>query len=334
MDIKDYDEYRGGQRVLDDKHLKRLIDVLSLRTLGRAHCGLDTLNIAYDYFLRYSLETARNKAGAFYTPQDVVRLAVKLLEPTPKSTIYDPACGSGEFLKSALHHVEKASSEKGKKLKLYGQESVPTALAMAKTQMFLRSSVKADITAGDALREPHFIEDGKLKRFDRVLTNPPWNQSGYDETFYKRDKWGRFDYGTPPKFSADWGWVQHILASLDDHGRAAVLLDIGAVSRSSGSRSSHKERDIRRALVKLDVIEGAILLPGKLFDKTAAPSLLLLLNRSKPPERKNQILLVDASNYSSQGRAATLRDEDIDAVYEVYKEWETRENFSRGVART
>ncbi len=183
----------------------------------------------------------------------------------------------------------------------------------------------------DTFRNPQFAAEGAgLRRFDYVVANPMWNQDNYDDSFYDGDKWGRFGHGTPPKSSADWGWAQHILASLKDDGRAAMVLDTGAVSRGSGSKSSNKEKEIRKAFVENDVIEGVVLLPENLFYNTTAPGIILLLNRHKPDARKAQILLVNASAYFVKEKPKNvLTDAGIAAVAEVFRQWETRAKLSR-----
>ena len=159
-----------------------------------------------------------------------------------------------------------------------------------------------------------------------------WNQDGYDASFYENDQFKRFGAGTPPNDKADWGWAQHIIASLADAGRAAIVLDTGAVSRGSGSKQSNKERDIRRALVEADVIEGVILLPENLFYNTSAPGIVLLLHRAKPANRRGQFLLVNASlHFIKEKPKNALTDAGIAAVAEAYRAWETREKLSRVV---
>ncbi len=172
----------------------------------------------------------------------------------------------------------------------------------------------------------HFV------RFDYVVANPMWNQDNYDEKFYEADTWKRFERGIPPKSSADWGWVQLMASSLKENGRAAIVLDTGAVSRGSGSKSSNKERDIRKKFVEQDMIEGVILLPENLFYNTSAPGIILLLNRHKPEEHKGQFILINASAYFVKEKPKNaLTDEGIASVTEVYREWETREKLSRVV---
>jgi type I restriction enzyme M protein len=160
-----------------------------------------------------------------------------------------------------------------------------------------------------------------------------WNQDNYNDEHYEADQWNRFGKGKPPSSSADWGWVQHILASMTDTGRAAVVLDSGAVSRGSGSRNKNRERDIRQAVVEADWVEGVILLPDNMFYNTTAPGIILLLNRAKRSSRREQMLLVNASNYFEKGKPKNfLTEEGTGAVAEVFRAWETREKLSRVIS--
>ena len=206
----------------------------------------------------------------------------------------------------------------------------PTTFAMAKMNAFLHDFIGADLGIGDTFRNPGFVTDNsELQCFDYVLANPMWNQKEYNDAFYANDSYGRFTYGIAPSSSADWAWVQHILASLKKNGRAAIVLDTGAVSRGSGSKQASRERDIRKEFVENDLIEGVILLPENLFYNTSAPGIILLLNRNKPEERKAQILLINLSKYFiNQKPKNVLTDEGIDAATEVYQVWESREKLS------
>ena len=203
--------------------------------------------------------------------------------------------------------------------------------AMAKMNMFLHDYSDSFFAIGDTFRNPGFAAEGAgLKRFDYVVANPMWNQDNYDEAFYENDKWERFNYGSPAKSSADWGWAQHILASLNDNGRAAIVLDTGAVSRGSGSKSSNKEKIIRKEFVDCNLIEGVILLPENLFYNTPSPGIILLLNRHKPESRKGQFMLVNASAYFIKEKPKNaLTNEGIKAVAEVFRDWLTKEKLSR-----
>ena len=331
LNVKDFNESQSGQRTLDEERLEALIEVLSRHRLGLQDTEPDILGRAYEYLLRKFAEGQGQSAGEFYTPKEVGWLMARLLNPEPYKTIYDPACGSGGLLiKPRLLFAQTHPDEKSQAPQIYGQELTPTTYAMAKMNAFLHDFIGADIQIGDTFRNPRFAENNSsLQRFDYVVANPMWNQKEYDDTFYENDNWNRFTYGIAPSSSADWAWVQHIFASLKDNGRAAIVLDTGAVSRGSGTKNTNRERDIRKKFVKDDLIEGVILLPENLFYNTSAPGIILLLNCSKPAERKNQILLINLTNYfENQKPKNVLTDEGIDAATEVYQAWESREKLS------
>ena len=226
LDVKDFNESQSGQRTLDEERLEALIEVLSRHRLGLQDTEPDILGRAYEYLLRKFAEGQGQSAGEFYTPKEVGELMAHLLNPEPYTTIYDPACGSGGLLiKGRLQFEEMHPDEKSQAPQIYGQELTPTTYAMAKMNAFLHDFIGADIQIGDTFRNPRFVANNSaLQRFDYVVANPMWNQKEYDDAFYESDNWHRFSYGIAPSSSADWGWVQHILASLEENGRAAIVL--------------------------------------------------------------------------------------------------------------
>ena len=331
IDVEDFNQRQSGQRILDDDRLEALIEVISQHRLGLQNTEPDILGRAYEYLLRKFAEGQGQSAGEFYTPKEVGWLMAKLINPESYTTIYDPACGSGGLLiKPRLLFEQTHPDKKSQAPQIYGQERVATTYAMAKMNAFLHDFIGADLLIGDTFRNPRFVaDDSSLQRFDYVLANPMWNQKEYDDTFYANDRWKRFSYGEAPNSSADWAWVQHMLASLKETGRAAIVLDTGAMSRGSGTNQKNREREIRKKFVEADLIEGVILLPENLFYNTPAPGIILLLNRSKPMERKKQILLINLSkHFVKQQPKNVLTDEGIDAATEVYQAWEYREKLS------
>ena len=331
LDVEDFNERQSGQRIIDDERLEKLIEVISQHRLGLEDAEPDILGRAYEYLLRKFAEGQGQSAGEFYTPKEVGWLMARLLNPEPYTTIYDPACGSGGLLiKPRLLFEQTHPDEKSQAPQIYGQELTPTTYAMAKMNAFLHDFIGADIQIGDTFRNPRFVaNDSSLQRFDYVVANPMWNQKEYNDAFYESDNWERFSYGIAPSSSADWAWVQHILASLKENGRAAIVLDTGAVSRGSGSNQTNRERDIRKKFVEEDLIEGVILLPENLFYNTSAPGIILLLNRSKPEERKEQILLINLSQHFEKGKPKNILTKDgIKVATEVYQAWESREKLS------
>ncbi|MFN9867409.1 MAG: N-6 DNA methylase, partial [Pseudanabaena sp.] len=308
--------------------------VISRHRLGLKNAEPDVFGQAYEYLLRKFAEGQGQSAGEFLTPPEVGWLMAEIIDPKPYSTVYDPTCGSGRLLiKARLLFERKYPELKSQAPKLFGQEQNATSYAIARMNMFLYDYGDSMLAIGDTFKNPsHSAQGAGLSRFDYAVANPMWNQDNYDEDFYNDDGWKRFEYGAPPKSSADWGWVQHIFASLKDQGKAAIVLDTGAVSRGSGSKSSNKEKEIRKAFVDRDWVEGVILLPENLFYNTTAPGVIILLNRDKPVSRKGEFLLVNASAFFVKEKPKNrLTDEGIQSVAEVYRHWQTRDKLSRVV---
>jgi type I restriction enzyme M protein len=329
VDIVDFNAAVAGQRILSDEQLRALIQVLSRHRLGRQDVEPDILGRAYEYLIRKFAEGQGRSAGEFYTPGEVTILMARILDPGPGDRVYDPACGSGGLLiKCHLHFRERyGTNSQVAPLLFFGQETNPGTLAVARMNTFIHG-MEADIRSGDTLSRPAFLNpDGSLQRFHKVAANPMWNQRVALVTS-RQDSRRRFAMGYPPAFSADWGWVQHMYASLTDGGKLAVMLDTGAASRGSGNTGSNRERDIRRQFVERDLVEAVLLLPQNLFHNTAAPGIIMVINRAKP--HKGQVMLINASRQFTKGRPKNfLTDEHIEATADAYLSWKQVEGLSR-----
>lgn len=329
IDMVDFNATAAGQRIISDDHLAALIEVLSRHRLGMRDVEPDVLGRAYEYLLRKFAEGQGQSAGEFYTPGEVAVLIARIMEPEPGMTVYDPACGSGGLLiKCHLRLLERCGvTESGRRalpkehapLRMFGQEINAATFAMARMNAFIHD-LEADIRIGDTMRQPAFKDqEGRLQRFDIVVANPMWNQD-FPVEVYENDTFERFRFGTPPSSSADWGWLQHMLASLKENGRMAVVIDTGAVSRGSGNQGSNRERDIRRAFVEGDLIEAVILLPENMFYNTTAPGVVIVINRRK--RHPGEIMLINASRSFAKGRPKNyLTEEHIEAVARIYHDW-------------
>jgi len=334
IDMVDFNATAAGQRIISDEHLAALIEVLSRHRLGLHDVEPDILGRAYEYLLRKFAEGQGQSAGEFYTPREVAIMMAHLLDPQPGMTVYDPTCGSGGLLiKCHLRLLETHGVKENGRLKLpsgvaplrlFGQEINAATFAMARMNAVIHD-LEADIRIGDTMRHPAFVDTvGRLQTFDRVTANPMWNQKFPVET-YENDPCERFALGTPPSSSADWGWLQHMLASLNERGKMAVVLDTGAVSRGSGNQGSNRERDIRKAFVERDLIEAVILLPENLFYNTTAPGIILVVNRRK--RRPGEILLINASQQFAKGRPKNyLTEEHITRIADIYHQWRVGAN--------
>ena len=290
----------------------------------------DILGDAYEWILKYFAPT-KAKEGEVYTPREVIRLMIEILDPEPQKSLYDPALGSGGMLIVAYKYVEeKYGKKKADTLLLNGQEANSKTFALAKMNMLLHDIRNFYFYLGDTLLFPKFKEENKndIRKFDYVIANPPWNQDGYDEeTLKKGDYWKkRFEYGFPTKQSADWAWIQHMLASAKDEGKVVVVIDTGAVSRGG------REKLIREKIVEKDLIECVILLPEKLFYNTGAPAVIIVFNKNKPEEKKRKILLINASKEYQEGKKQnTLSKDNIQKIVNAYREFKEVEKFARVV---
>lgn len=340
IDLVDFNATAAGRRIVPDEYLAELVDVLSRHRLGLKDVEPDILGRAYEYLLRKFAQGQGQSAGEFYTPREVAVLMARILEPEPGMTIYDPTCGSGGLvIKCHLRLLETHGVQQNghrrlppehAPLRLFGQEINPATFAMARMNAVIHD-MEADIRLGDTMRNPAFRgAAGRLITFDLVTANPMWNQD-FPTEVYENDPYERFRFGIPPASTADWGWLQHMLASLSDTGRMAVVLDTGAVSRGSGNQGSNRERDIRKAFVEADLVEAVLLLPENLFYNTTAPGILLVVNRRK--RRPGEILLINASKLFAKGRPKNyLADEHIETIARVYHDWRAEEGLAAVIA--
>lgn len=316
-------DFNDKERLSEDRLIK-LIEHFSGVKLGNRNVDPDVLGWAYEYLINQFADTAGKKGGEFYTPKEVVRTMVKVLDPDEGYEIYDPACGSGGMLIQAHYHL-KDKGKDPRKLFLYGQEINVLTWAIAKMNVLLHD-MEAFIYQGDTFSNPKFLErDGSLKNFDIVLANPMWNQDGYKSAM-ESDQFNRFVYGIAPNSSADWGWIQHMLASLKPSGRMGIVLDNGVLFRGGA------EDRIRKKAVDRDLVECVIALPEKLFYNTGAPGCILILNKDKQAERKEKVLFIYASNgFEKLKNMNRLRDEDIDKIATVYKEFRDIDKYAKVV---
>jgi len=297
----------GNREMLTDEILKDLVEGLSGVSLGNASVGSDILGDAYEYLIgKFADITKRKKAGEFYTPRSVVRMMVDILDPKEGESIYDPATGTGGMLLGAIEHVERAGGDPRTFFgKIYGQEKNLTTSSIARMNLVLHGVEDFQIVREDTLRNPAFTDSstGGLATFDCVIANPPFSLKEWGREVWEADPWGRAAYGLPPKSYGDYAWVQHMVASMAaGTGRMAVVLPQGALFRKAA------EGRIRQALLERDLVEAVIGLAPNVFYGTGLAPAVMILRRTKPPERKGKVLIVDASSLLRKGRAQNFLD--------------------------
>ena len=333
----DFNATTHGQRDIDDDRLSNLIEAISTKRLGLDDVEADIIGKSYEYLIRKFAEGGGQSAGEFYTPGEIGEIMARVLQPEPGMEIYDPTCGSGGLLIKCEIAMEEMMRAKKKRtfapLKLYGQEYIAETWAMANMNMIIHD-MEGEIEIGDTFKNSKFRADkgGKLRTFDRVVANPMWNQDWFTEADYDADELGRFPAGAgfPGKSSADWGWVQHMYASLNEKGRAAVVLDTGGASRGSGNAGTNKEKTVRQWFVDNDIVESVLYLPENLFYNTTAPGIVLFLNKAKTKDRRGKVFLVNASQIFEKGDPKNLVPEDgIQRIAETLIGWKEGEKLSR-----
>jgi type I restriction enzyme M protein len=309
--------------------LQELINHFSRHRFGENYFSSDVLGDAYEYLIQQFAADAGKKGGEFYTPREVERLIMQILKPHQKDHVYDPTVGSGGFLLEAFHYLrDKEGEQKARSLYLYGQEINISTYAIGKINMFLHGLDGADIQRGDTIADPKFLTSaGSLKQFDIVVANFPYSIKEWSYEIFKNDKFGRHDgYDSPPARNADYAFILHIVKSLNENGRAGIVVPHGVLFRGGS------EGRIREQLIKNDLIEGIIALSPKLFYGTGIPAAVLILNKNKPVDRKGKILFVDAENDVEVGkRQNRLRKVDIEKMAKAFDDYGTEERFSRVV---
>jgi len=302
-----------GKNKLKDQQLVDLIHHFNKYRLRNEDFEFpDLLGAAYEYLLKEFADSAGKKGGEFYTPSHVKTLMARLVKPQQGMTIYDPTVGSGGFLIEAREYVE-AIGQDARNLGLYGQELNGVTWSICKMNMILHGISDPHIENDDTLVAPKFLENRYIKRFDRVLANPPFSQN-YSTANMEYPQ--RFKYGFTPETGkkADLMFLQHMIASLKDTGILATVMPHGVLFRGG------QEKVIREGIVEDDLIEAIIGLPSKLFYNTGIPACIVVINKRKSPELKNKIFFINADREYGEGRNQNyLRPEDIEKIVTVFE---------------
>ena len=304
IDLVDFAAERNGERDVNPAKLTAVVETFSdpRYRLGLADVQPDFLGRAYEYLLRKFAEGSGQSAGEFFTPTEVGFLMAHIMRPKPGEDCHDYACGSAGLLVKLQLVARELDPTSRVPLKLYGQELQAESYAVAHMNAIIHD-MDVKIARGDTMINPKFkTASGRINTHDVVAANPMWNQPFSQEVF-ANDPFDRFrTRGGITTGKGDWAWLQHTLACLNERGRAAVVLDTGAVTRGSGAKHEDKERNIRKWFVDHDLIDGVILLPDNLFYNATAAGIIVVLSKRKPSARKNKIILLNASRRVGKGR--------------------------------
>ena len=307
---------------LPDELLKDLIEHFSSKTLSIENCPEDELGQGYEYLIKKFADDSGHTAQEFYTNRTVVHLMTEMLKPKSGESIYDPTCGSGGMLISSIAYLKQQGLE-WRNVKVYGQEINALTSAIGRMNLFLHGVSDFHIVNDDTLKNPAFVENGELMKFDLILANPPYSIKQWDREAFSADKYGRNFLGTPPQGRADYAFFQHILKSLDDKtGRCAILFPHGVLTRND-------EKYMREKLVKSDLIECVIGIGKNLFFNSPMEATIIICRTQKSPERKGKILFINAKNEVTRKNSESfLEEEHIERISETYMNFSNEEGFS------
>ena len=357
----------SGGKKLDPEVLSNLINYLGAVDLSNKNVTVDILGDAYEYLIKRFADENKGgtMAGQFYTPQEVVDIIVRYLKPQEGETVYDPTCGSGGFLLNAAKYVQSNYYEK-KSIRLFGQELVWNTWAICNINMILHG-LDARIEQGDTIRDPKFKEEDnplELRTFDKVMANFPfslenWAQNGEPkkdkkgkavnkkdgtpQLEYKKeftDSYNRLVYGIPPYSNGDFAFLQHIIASLDDNGKAGVVCPQGVLFRGQPEKTEEEDGQNRKADVEylirrgflqgidfkenVNIIDAIVVLPSNLFYGTTIPGAIIFFDKNKPADKKNKILMVYAAKkgwYREDANMSVLEPQDVLRISTMLESW-------------
>lgn len=308
---------------LPDRTLKNLLEHFSTRTLSLASVPEDELGAGYEFLIKKFADDSGHTAQEFYTNRTVVHLMVQMLQPRPGERIYDPTCGTGGMLISALDQVRRGGGEH-RTLGLFGQERNHMTAAIARMNLVLHGVEDFAIARGDTLERPAFSERDRLATFDVVLANPPYSIKQWNRAAWQRDPWGRNFLGTPPQGRADYAFFQHILRSLDpERGRCAILFPHGVLFRK-------EEAGMRQKLVAADLVECVLGLGPNLFYNSPMEACVVVCRSRKPAQRQGRILFIDAVNEVARERAMSfLKPAHQQRILDAYRAYAGEPGFAR-----
>ena len=310
---------------LSDEILLNLIEHFSALTLSVANVPEDELGIAYEFLIKKFADDSGHTAAEFYTNRTLVHLMTLMLEPQSGESIYDPTCGSGGMLLSAIAEIKRQKKEY-RTVRLFGQERNLMTSAIARMNLFLHDIEDFSVVRGDTLAEPKFVENDRLKQFDVVLANPPYSIKQWNREAWGSDAFGRNFLGVPPQGRADYAFFQHILKSLKpDTGRCAILFPHGVLFRN-------EEAAMREKLIESDVIECVLGLGANLFYNSPMEACVVICRTRKSEGRREKILFINAVDEVTRERAQSfLTEMNQEKILAVYRGFADAEGFSRVV---
>ncbi|CAN5906695.1 type I restriction-modification system subunit M [soil metagenome] len=313
-----------GQTKERNRRLKNLIEDFDKPSLNFRPSVIGTEDIignAYMYLIERFASGAGKKGGEFYTPHEVSELLARLIAPKAGDRICDPASGSGSLLITVAEQVPFKPKTHIRDCSLYGQESNGSTWALGKMNMFLHEMDAANIEWGDTINEPKLIEGDHLMKFDVVVANPPFSLDKWGAEHAANDQYKRFTRGVPPKTKGDFAFILHMIeTAVEGSGKVGVIVPHGVLFRGSA------ERVIREKLIRENLLEAVVGLPGNLFFGTGIPAAMLIFNKGK---KHKDVLFIDASKEFEAGKKQNkLREPHLAKIVKTFKAFKDVEKYA------
>ena len=287
---EDYDSLKGTlpkneYQELDNDVLGRLLRIFNDPALKNANG--DIFGRIYEYFLTQFADLKAHDGGEFFTPVSLVQLIVNVIEPD-HGTVLDPACGSGGMFVQSAHFIEGLHKRPSEQATFYGMEKNPTTIRLAKMNLAVHGLEGKIDKAITYYEDPHEL----VGKADFVMANPPFNVDEIDADKIRQDP--RLPYQLPgvnkqgKVGNGNYVWISYFDAYLNKEGRA------GFVMSSQASSSGGEEARVRRDLIKSGDVDIMIAIRGNFFYTRGVPCELWFLNKSKPKDYRDKVLMVDA----------------------------------------
>jgi type I restriction enzyme M protein len=311
----------GYKERLSDETLINLIEHYSTQNLSLARIPDDQMGNAYEYLIKKFADDSGHTAAEFYTNRSLVSLMTELLKPQPNESIYDPTCGTGGMLLECINYLKRNKMDY-RTLSLFGQEKNVISSAIARMNTLLHGYSDAEIKQDDTLEKPRFLKNDRLQEFDVILANPPYSIKKWNQKGWSNDQYNRNNYGTPPKGRADYAFIQHILKSLSNNGRTAILLPHGVLFRDD-------EEEIRKKLILDDKLDTIIGLPKDMFYNSPMESCIMIFYNSKTKKRKKHVLFIDATKeFERKDNKNFVNESHIKKISNVFNKFEEVKDFA------
>ena len=309
-----------SRQELDKTRLGELVTLFTNIEVGStAAQERDVLGRVYEYFLSKFASAEGKLGGEFYTPSCIVRTLVSMIEPF-EGQIFDPACGSGGMFCQLARFIKEHQGNV-RDISIFEQKSNPTTWKLAKMNLAIR---QLEANLGKHNADSFHDDQHKTLKANYILANPPFNISDWGGERLQEDP--RWKYGIPPVGNANFAWLQHMLHHLNPAGGVCGTV----LANGSLSSNTSNEGNIRANMVKGDVVECIVAMPGQLFYSTGIPVSLWIMRKGKTEHSKNKVLFIDARKlgHMIDRKVRELSEEDIRKIADTYQNWRQGKEYT------